>query len=66
VLPYPPDPLLITPESLDAMLIGTRVDRRAMFGNLRAVVARGAFGGGRGWTNARTPAWLPRFGESRT
>jgi ATP-dependent Lhr-like helicase len=33
-----PDILLTTPESLEAMLISTRVDRRAWFGNLQAVV----------------------------
>ena len=33
-----PDILLTTPESLEAMLISTRVDRQAWFGNLQAVV----------------------------
>lgn len=33
-----PDILLTTPESIEAMLISTRVDRQAWFGNLRAVI----------------------------
>jgi ATP-dependent Lhr-like helicase len=33
-----PDILLTTPESIEAMLISARVDRRAWFGNLRAVI----------------------------
>lgn len=34
----PPDILLTTPESIEAMLISVRVDRPTWFGNLRAVV----------------------------
>ncbi len=34
----PPDILLTTPESIEAMLISVRVDRPSWFGNLRAVV----------------------------
>ena len=34
----PPDILLTTPESIEAMLISVRVDRPAWFGNLRAVI----------------------------
>lgn len=48
----PPDLLLTTPESLEAMLVSTRVDHRAMFGQLRAVVVDElhAFAGAdRGW-----------------
>jgi ATP-dependent helicase Lhr and Lhr-like helicase len=33
-----PDILLTTPESIEAMLISTRVDQQAWFGNLRAVI----------------------------
>ena len=33
-----PDILLTTPESIEAMLISTRVDHQAWFGNLRAVI----------------------------
>jgi len=33
-----PDILLTTPESLEGMLISTRIDRRLWFGNLRAVI----------------------------
>jgi len=33
-----PDILLTTPESVEAMLISTRVDRQAWFGNLQAVI----------------------------
>ena len=37
-LKEPPDILLTTPESIEAMLISVRVDRPTWFGNLRAVV----------------------------
>lgn len=48
----PPDILLTTPESLEAMLISVRVDRPAWFGNLQAVIIDElhAFAGDdRGW-----------------
>jgi ATP-dependent Lhr-like helicase len=48
----PPDVLLTTPESVEAMLVSTRVDHRAIFGDLRAVVVDElhAFAGDdRGW-----------------
>jgi ATP-dependent Lhr-like helicase len=48
----PPDILLTTPESVEAMLISARVDRPAWFGNLQAVVVDElhAFAGDdRGW-----------------
>jgi ATP-dependent Lhr-like helicase len=48
----PPDLLLTTPESLEAMLVSTRVDPRAFFENLRAIVVDEvhAFAGDdRGW-----------------
>ncbi|WP_440065564.1 DEAD/DEAH box helicase [Streptosporangium sp. OZ121] len=38
ILRDPPDVLLTTPESLEAMLIGTRVDHRRFMGELRTVV----------------------------
>jgi len=47
-----PDILLTTPESLEAMLVSTRVDHRAMFAQVRAVVVDElhAFAGAdRGW-----------------
>ena len=48
----PPDILLTTPESIEAMLISTRVDHRYLFANVRAVVVDEihAFAGDdRGW-----------------
>ncbi len=52
LLSDPPDILLTTPESLEAMLVSTRVEHRAMFANLHAVVIDElhAFAGDdRGW-----------------
>lgn len=34
-----PDILLTTPESLEGMLVSTRIDRKAWFGNLRVIIA---------------------------
>ncbi len=48
----PPDILLTTPESLEAMLVSTHVDHRALFAHVRAVVVDElhAFAGDdRGW-----------------
>ncbi|NBV45612.1 MAG: DEAD/DEAH box helicase [Planctomycetia bacterium] len=48
----PPDLLLTTPESLEVMLVSTRVDEEVLFGNLRAVIIDEihAFAGDdRGW-----------------
>ncbi|HET6300226.1 DEAD/DEAH box helicase [Microbacterium sp.] len=39
ILNDPPDILLTTPESLEAMLVSRRVDHRLLFGGLRAVIA---------------------------
>lgn len=52
LLDDPPDVLLTTPESLEAMLVSRRVDHRALFAQLRAVVVDElhAFAGDdRGW-----------------
>lgn len=52
VLTDPPDVLLTTPESLEAMLISARVDPRQLFGRLRAVVVdevHAFLGDDRGW-----------------
>ena len=52
ILGDPPDVLLTTPESLEAMLVSTRVDHGFMFGGLQAVVVDElhAFAGDdRGW-----------------
>lgn len=52
MLTEPPDVLLTTPESLEAMLVSTRVDHHQLFGSLRAVVVDElhAFAGDdRGW-----------------
>lgn len=52
ILKRPPDCLLTTPESIEAMLVSRRVDHRAFFSGLRAVVVDEihAFAGDdRGW-----------------
>lgn len=52
ILAEPPDVLLTTPESLEAMLVSTRVDHRFLFAHVRAVVVDElhAFAGDdRGW-----------------
>jgi ATP-dependent Lhr-like helicase len=52
MLAEPPDILLTTPESLEAMLVSVNVDHRALFGHVRAVVVDElhAFAGDdRGW-----------------
>ncbi|MEV4372942.1 DEAD/DEAH box helicase [Nonomuraea sp. NPDC049637] len=52
ILRNPPDILLTTPESLESMLVSTKVDHRAWFSNLRAIVVDEvhAFAGDdRGW-----------------
>lgn len=48
----PPDVLLTTPESLESMLVSRRVDHRALFSGVRAIIVDEvhAFAGGdRGW-----------------
>jgi ATP-dependent Lhr-like helicase len=72
-----PDVLLTTPESLEGMLISTKVDRRSWFGNVRTIIVDElhAFAGDdRGWhlravikrieTYARQP--IQRIGLSAT
>lgn len=52
ILRDPPDILLTTPESVEAMLVSTNVEHRRLFGNLRAIVVDEvhAFAGDdRGW-----------------
>jgi ATP-dependent Lhr-like helicase len=52
ILREPPDCLLTTPESLEVMLVSTKVDARSLFGNLRVVIVDEihAFAGDdRGW-----------------
>jgi ATP-dependent helicase Lhr and Lhr-like helicase len=52
VLREPPDLLLTTPESLEAMLVSERVDHRRLFSDLRAVVideVHAFAGDDRGW-----------------
>ncbi|RJQ78836.1 DEAD/DEAH box helicase [Pseudonocardiaceae bacterium YIM PH 21723] len=52
ILRDPPDVLLTTPESLEAMLVSVNVDHRVLFGGLRAIVVDEvhAFAGDdRGW-----------------
>lgn len=52
ILRQRPDILLTTPESLEAMLVSTKVDARAMFAGLRAVVVdevHSFAGDDRGW-----------------
>jgi ATP-dependent Lhr-like helicase len=72
-----PDILLTTPESIEAMLISTRVERAVWFGNLRSVIADElhAFAGDdRGWhlrsvlhrLEQYVPRALQRIGLSAT
>lgn len=52
ILEEPPDCLLTTPESLEVLLISSRVDKRSLFGNLQAVVVdeiHSFAGDDRGW-----------------
>lgn len=73
----PPDVLLTTPESLEAMLISPSVERQAWFGQLRCVIADElhAFAAGdRGWhlrsvvqrIDRYTPSPVQRIGLSAT
>ncbi|MFZ5872040.1 MAG: DEAD/DEAH box helicase, partial [Actinomycetota bacterium] len=64
VLAEPPEILLTTPESLEAMLVSTRVDPHALFADLRVVVVDEvhAFAGDdRGWHLLAVLARLPRL-----
>ena len=73
----PPDILLTTPESLEAMLVSPKIERQAWFGNLRVVVVDElhAFAGDdRGWhlravlsrLDRYAPEALQRIGLSAT
>jgi len=65
ILRDPPDVLLTTPESIEAMFLSTRVDARALFGQVRSVVVDEihAFAGDdRGW---HLLALLQRLDEGR-
>jgi ATP-dependent helicase Lhr and Lhr-like helicase len=46
ILNDPPDVLLTTPESLEAILVSARVDHHALLSSVRAVVARATIGVG--------------------
>lgn len=68
IVSEPPDILLTTPESLEAMLISTRVDARALFAGLQAVVVDElhAFAGDdRGWHLLAVLERLERLCERR-
>ncbi len=63
-----PDIILTTPESVEAVLISTRVDHRSLFGSLRAVVVDElhAFAGDdRGWHLMAILARLERVSQRR-
>jgi ATP-dependent helicase Lhr and Lhr-like helicase len=52
ILRHPPDILLTTPESLEAMLISSRTDRKFLFGSLKSVIideVHAFAGDDRGW-----------------
>jgi ATP-dependent Lhr-like helicase len=73
VLREPPDVLLTTPESIEAMLISTRINRAALFGRVRFVICDElhAFAGDdRGWhlraVLARAAPHAQRIGLSAT
>lgn len=68
VLAEPPEILLTTPESLEAMLVSTRVDPHALFADLRVVVVDEvhAFAGDdRGWHLLAVLARLQRLAGRR-
>lgn len=68
ILSEPPDILLTTPESLEAMLVSRRIDHRLLFRGLRAVVADEihAFAAGdRGWHLVAVLERVQRLSEHR-
>ena len=68
ILSEPPDILLTTPESLEAMLVSRRVDHRLLFSGLRVVVAdeiHSFTAGDRGWHLVAVLERIQRIAESR-
>ncbi|KQS08320.1 ATP-dependent helicase [Curtobacterium sp. Leaf183] len=68
ILAEPPDILLTTPESLEAMLVSRRVDHRLLFRGLRAVVAdeiHSFAAGDRGWHLVAVLERVQRLTEHR-
>ncbi|MBN8207051.1 DEAD/DEAH box helicase [Microbacterium esteraromaticum] len=68
ILSEPPDVLLTTPESLEAMLVSRRVDHRLLFADVRAVVAdeiHSFAAGDRGWHLVAVLERLQRLADNR-
>lgn len=68
ILSEPPDILLTTPESLEAMLVSRRVDHRLLFRGLRVVVAdeiHSFAAGDRGWHLVAVLERIQRIAEHR-
>lgn len=68
ILSEPPDILLTTPESLEAMLVSRRVDHRLLFRGLRVVVAdeiHSFAAGDRGWHLVAVLERVQRIAEHR-
>lgn len=68
ILGEPPDILLTTPESLEAMLVSRRVDHRLLFRGLRVVVAdeiHSFAAGDRGWHLVAVLERIQRLAEHR-
>src|SRR5690606_25986 len=68
ILSEPPDILLTTPESLEAMLVSRRVDHRLLFRGLRVVVAdeiHSFAAGDRGWHLVAVLERIQRLAEHR-
>lgn len=68
ILSEPPDILLTTPESLEAMLVSRRVDHRLLFRNLRVIVAdeiHSFAAGDRGWHLVAVLERIQRLAEHR-
>lgn len=64
ILREPPDILLTTPESLEGMLVSSRVEREAWFGNVRAVIGdelHAIAADDRGWHLRSVLARLERY-----
>lgn len=68
ILSDPPDILLTTPESLEAMLVSRRIDHRLLFRGLRAIVAdeiHSFASADRGWHLVAVLERLQRIAEER-